>query len=272
MSGPFRVACVQTNAGRDFEPNIKAASELVQRARAAGAALVLLPENVSMMEPDTALARQKACAEAAHPALAAFRELARAADVWLVVGSLSVLVDAEKIANRSYLIDASGEIAARYDKIHLFDVDLSAGERYRESDTIAAGARAVVAPTPWGALGLSICYDLRFPKLYRHLAHQGADFLSIPAAFTRTTGQAHWHILIRARAIENGCFVFAPAQTGTHAKGRQTYGHALIVDPWGEVLADAGEEVGFIVADIDPAKVAEARARIPALMHERPFT
>lgn len=271
MSETFRVACIQTNAGRDFAPNIAAASALVQRAREAGAALVLLPENVSMMEPETALARQKACREEAHPALAAFRDLARATDVWLVVGSLSVLVDEEKIANRSYLIDASGTVVATYDKIHLFDVDLGAGERYRESDTIVAGARAVVAPTPWGKLGLSICYDLRFPKLYRHLAHEGAHFFSIPAAFTRTTGQAHWHVLIRARAIENGCYVFAPAQTGTHAKGRQTYGHALIVDPWGDVLADAGEDVGFIVAEIDPAKVADARVRIPALAHERPF-
>lgn len=271
MSAPFRIACVQTNAGREFAENIRAASELVRRARDAGAELVLLPENVSMMEPDSTLARQKACPEQTHPALPAFCELARASGVWLVVGSLAILLDAGKIANRSYLIAPTGAVAAFYDKIHLFDVDLGPGERYRESDTIAPGARAVVAPTPWGKLGLSICYDLRFPRLYRHLAQAGADFLSIPAAFTRTTGQAHWHILLRARAIENGCYVFAPAQTGTHALGRQTYGHALIVDPWGTVLADAGEAVGFIMATVDPAKVADARGRIPALMHERPF-
>ena len=175
------------------------------------------------------------------------------------------------MANRSLLIDAAGEVVARYDKLHLFDVSLRGCERYRESDTVKPGAAAVVAPTPWGLLGLSICYDVRFPQLYRALAQAGASYLAIPSAFTRTTGEAHWHVLVRARAIETGAYVFAPAQSGLHAEGRRTYGHSLIVDPWGAVLADAGEEEGAIVATIDPARVAEARRMIPALEHDRPF-
>lgn len=271
----MRAGLVQLTVGDLPVENVAPVRAAVRAAIAGGAGFVLTPECTNGISADRQHQHRVLTEEAADPVLSMLRNEAARAGVWVLAGSVIVKTgDAtdDRFANRSVLIGPDGAVAARYDKIHLFDVDLSAGERYRESDTIAAGARAVVAPTPWGALGLSICYDLRFPKLYRHLAHQGADFLSIPAAFTRTTGQAHWHILIRARAIENGCFVFAPAQTGTHAKGRQTYGHALIVDPWGEVLADAGEEVGFIVADIDPAKVADARARIPALMHERPFT
>ncbi len=175
------------------------------------------------------------------------------------------------MVNRAYMLDPKGGIVARYDKIHLFDVDLKGGETYRESDTVRGGDRAVLAPTPWCLVGMSICYDLRFAYLYRALAQAGASFLTIPAAFTHTTGKAHWHILVRARAIETGCFVFAPCQSGTHAEGRRTYGHSLVVDPWGEVLADGGEEEGFVTAVIDPAKVEEARRMIPALRHDRAF-
>lgn len=271
MSGPFRVACVQTNSARTIAENIGPVDALIRRARDAGADVVLLPENVSMLEPVGRLLREKAPAEDAHPALAAFRELAREAGVWLVIGSLAVAAGDGKVWNRSLVVDAKGEIVARYDKIHLFDVDLGGGESYRESASIVPGDRIVVVETPWGRLGLSVCYDLRFPHLYRALAKAGADFLSIPAAFTRTTGRAHWHVLQRARAIENGTFVFAPAQCGVHAEGRETYGHSLIVDPWGAVLADAGEEVGFVLAEVDPAQVAAARQRVPSLAHDRPF-
>ncbi|HEY2112025.1 MAG TPA: carbon-nitrogen hydrolase family protein, partial [Dongiaceae bacterium] len=192
--------------------------------------------------------------------------------LWVHVGSLALRVSPDRAANRSFLIAPDGEIAARYDKIHMFDVDLANVERYRESAAFRPGHQAVTADLPWGRLGLTICYDLRFAYLYRALAKAGAGFISIPAAFTRPTGQAHWHVLMRARAIETGCFVFAPAQTGEHAEGRKTYGHSLIVAPWGEVLADGGEEVGFITARIDPAKIAEARGMVPALTHDRGFS
>jgi predicted amidohydrolase len=271
MAASFRVACVQTNSGRDIEPNLLAAGELVHQARRAGADFILLPENVSMLEPIGALLREKARPETDHPAIPVFQELARTTGAWLLVGSLSIRVPGDKVANRSLLINAAGEIVARYDKIHLFDVDLGHGESYHESATIAAGERAVIAKTPWGKLGMSVCYDIRFPHLYRALAKGGADFLTIPAAFTRTTGRAHWHVLARSRAIENGCFVFAPAQSGEHAEGRQTYGHSLVIDPWGTVLADGGKDVGFVIADIDPHAVDDARRRIPCLSHDRPF-
>ena len=271
MSRTVKVACVQTNSARDIATNLETVPPLVRAAKDAGAEFALLPENVGMLEPDTALWREKAFAEEDHPALAAFRALARDAGLWLLIGSLAIRLGRDKVANRSILLDNRGRIFARYDKIHLFDVDLDGGESYRESETIAPGDRAVIADTPWGRLGMSVCYDLRFPQLYRSLAKAGADFLSIPAAFTRTTGRAHWHVLQRARAIETGCYVFAPAQCGIHAMGRETFGHALIVDPWGVVLSDAGEDVGFIMAEIDPAAVAEARRKIPALTHDRPY-
>jgi len=271
MGIPFTVACVQTNSAREYAPNIEATAALVRDARRAGAELILLPENVAMLEPVNRDLLRKASPEETHPALAAFRDLARETGAWLLIGSLSIKVSDDRVANRSLLLDASGEVVARYDKIHLFDVDLGSGERYRESATVAPGAQAVVAATPWGPLGLTVCYDLRFPHLYRRLAQRGALFLSIPAAFTRTTGRAHWHVLQRARAIENGAFVFAPAQCGTHAEGRETYGHSLIVDPWGEVLADGGEEPGFVLAAIDPEAAVAARSRIPSLGHDREF-
>ena len=272
MSAPFKVACVQLNAARDIAPNIAAAGALIREARAAGARFILTPENASMIEPKRELLLEKARPEPEHPGLPAFSALAAELGVWLLIGSLQIKLDATTCANRSFLFDDQGRIAARYDKIHMFDVDLKGGESYRESRTFRPGDRAVVADTPWGKVGLSVCYDVRFAYLYRALAQAGASFLTVPAAFTVPTGRAHWHTLLRARAIETGCFVFAPAQCGEHAEGRKTYGHSLIIAPWGEVLADGGDEPGVITADIDPAKVAEARAMIPALTHDRRFS
>lgn len=267
----FKVACVQMTAGREIEPNIAAAAEAIRAARAAGADFILTPENATMVEPRRALILEKARPEDDHPAIPAFRALAAETGAWLLIGSLTIRLADGRCANRSFLLDGTGRIAARYDKIHMFDVDLPGGERYRESATFRPGGEAVVAETPWGTVGLSICYDLRFPHLYRALAQAGARFLTVPAAFTRPTGRAHWHVLLRARAIETGCFVFAPAQCGTHAGDRRTYGHSLVVAPWGEVLADGGEEPGFLLAEIDTAKVAEARRMVPSLQHDRPF-
>ena len=288
MSGTFKAACVQTNSGPEIGPNVEAVGGLIRQARAEGADLVMLPEVVNMIEPDRERRWRKAVRAAEDPALAAFRALAAEIGVWILVGSLSVRGRGRKIANRSFLLDDAGRIVARYDKIHMFDVDIAPTESHRESKTVHresktvhAGATAVVADTPWGRLGLSVCYDVRFPHLYRALAQRGARYLSVPSAFTRPTGRDHWHVLLRARAIENGCYVFAPAQCGEHAGGRLTYGHSLIVDPWGEVLADGGEDVGIIAAEIDQrpggvdgpsrARVDDVRGRLPSITHDRPF-
>jgi predicted amidohydrolase len=209
--------------------------------------------------------------EESDASLAAFRELARKLGIFLHVGSLAIKLLPEKAANRSFLIDRKGEIIARYDKIHMFDVDLSGGESYRESRNYRPGEIGVAADLPWGRLGLTVCYDLRFPALYRALAEAGSSFLAIPSAFTRQTGEAHWHVLNRARAIENGAFVLAAAQGGKHENGRETFGHSLVVDPWGHILAEGGTEPGVILAAIDPAEVAAARAKIPSLQHGRRF-
>jgi len=273
MAGTFRVACIHNCAERDMAPSITALTTLIRAAAQAGAELIQLPEMATMLEPRNDLVVQKAKPESDDPGLAACSALAAETKTWILIGSLLIKEPgAGKVVNRSYLLDSDGAIVARYDKLHLFDVDLASGEQYRESATVRAGDRAVLAPSPWGLIGLSVCYDLRFAYLYRALAQGGAAYLSIPAAFTYTTGQAHWHVLVRARAIETGSYVFAANQGGIHAEGRRTWGHALIVDPWGKVLADSGEREGFVVADIDPAKVAEARAMIPALKHDRKFT
>ena len=272
MASTFRVACIHNCAEREMAPSIAALTKLIRAAAKDGAELIQLPEMATMIEPRNELVLQKAKPEADDPGLAACRALAAESGAWILIGSLLIKEPgASRVVNRSYLLDSKGAIVARYDKLHLFDVDLPSGEQYRESATVKAGDRAVLAPSPWGLIGLSVCYDLRFAYLYRALAIAGASYLSIPAAFTYTTGKAHWHVLVRARAIETGCYVFAANQGGVHAEGRRTWGHALIVDPWGEVLADSGEREGFIVADIDPAKVAEARTMIPALKHDRNF-
>ena len=271
MTETLRVACVQPSSGQDQQANLDAAAALVREACAAGAELIALPENVALMEHRTALVQANAAPLDAHPAARFFSALAEETQVWLLAGSMAAQAGDGRLANRSLLIDPRGRIVATYDKIHMFDVDLPTGESYRESEVFSHGGEAVVAETPWGGLGMTVCYDLRFPQLYRALAHAGARLIAVPAAFTKHTGEAHWHVLMRARAIESGCFVIAPCMWGSHSGGRKTYGHSLIVDPWGEVLADAGEGVGIITADLDLARVDQVRAAIPALAHDRAF-
>jgi predicted amidohydrolase len=267
----FTAALVQMRSGRSPQANLDAAARLIAQARERGAHYVLTPEMTNILEVKRERLFATIAAEESDPSLAAFRELARKLRIFLHVGSLAIKLSAEKAANRSFLIDESGEIVARYDKIHMFDVDLAGGESYRESRTYRAGEIAVTADLPWGKLGLTICYDLRFPALYRALAEAGSLFLTIPSAFTKQTGQAHWHVLNRARAIENGAFVFAAAQGGLHENGRETFGHSLIVDPWGEIIAEADAEPGVVLASIDPGKVSAARGKIPSLSHGRRF-
>lgn len=264
----FKAACVQVNATDDMTANIQAASQMARDAALLGAELVLFPENVAMMTFGDENVRANARSEDDHPAIAAFQELARELDIWLHGGTLAIK-NGDRIANRAFVFGPDGSIEATYDKIHMFDVDLDNGESYRESATFSPGTEKVLVDLPWGAMGLTTCYDIRFPYLYRALAQAGAMFLAVPAAFTVPTGRAHWEVLLRARAIENGCYVFAPAQTGTHFGGRQTFGHALIIDPWGRVLEDAGETPGFVIADIDPALVGEVRGKVPSLSHTR---
>jgi len=279
MSAEFTAACIQFTAGPDPEPNLQQVAGLVRRARGQGAELIMTPEASNFIESGRRR-REKASRETDDPFLAGMRDVARDTGAWLLLGSL--VIDPagepgadpgeERLANRSFLIDPAGAIVARYDKIHMFDIDLPGGESYRESNAYRPGAATAVADTPWGRLGMTVCYDVRFPHLYRTLAQAGADFLTVPSVFTVPTGRAHWHVLLRARAIETACFVFAPAQWGEHTGGRKSYGHSLIVDPWGEVLADGGEETGIVTARIDPARIAEARRMVPSLQHDRAFT
>ncbi|MGX7705113.1 carbon-nitrogen hydrolase family protein [Methylobacterium sp. Gmos1] len=271
MTAPrFVAACVQMRSGRDPAQNRDAAVAGIREAAERGAHYVQTPEMTSLLERDRASLFQKIRAPEDDATLGALRDVARERGVVVHVGSLAVK-NGDKVANRAFVIDREGAIAAAYDKLHLYDVDLPNGESYRESATYTGGARAVVTDLPWGRLGVAICYDVRFPALYRALAEAGAEILSAPAAFTRQTGEAHWHVLQRARAIETGSFMISAAQGGRHEDGRETYGHSLIVDPWGRVLAEAdGNEPGVIVAEIDMALVTDARARIPALRHARP--
>ena len=271
MSNAFKAACIQVNASTDLEENIAQASRLIAEAAGAGAKLILTPENTTMIVRGREATLAKAHAEASHPAIPAFAALAAKLGIWLSIGSLTIRLSDEAAANRSYLFAPDGSLAARYDKIHMFDVNVPDGQVYRESSTFQRGEGAPIVPLPWGKLGLTICYDLRFPQLYRALAQAGADFLTVPSAFTRVTGRAHWHTLLRARAVETGCYVFAAAQCGDHDGGRETYGHSLIVGPWGEVLAEADEAPGIILADIEPARVAEARAMVPAWQLDAPI-
>jgi predicted amidohydrolase len=274
MTGPasFKAACIQLRSSGDVAENIRATSALVREAAAAGARFIATPENTNIMAQDGRAKMAATFVEAEDPALPAFAELAKALHVWLLIGSLHIKVSETKTANRSYLFAPDGSIAAHYTKIHLFDVTVASGESYRESSTVEGGHQAVLADTEFGVIGLSVCYDLRFPQLYRQLAKKGAFAFTIPSSFTVPTGTAHWHVLLRARAIENGAFVIAPAQGGTHANGRKTYGHSLIVSPWGEVLAEAGTDPGVIVADIDPSLSKRAREKVPSLEHDRAFT
>jgi predicted amidohydrolase len=267
----LNVACVQMRSGMEVNANVDAASALIRRSAGEGAELIATPEMTSLLDRKPGAVFAKSTAEAADPALAAFRALAAELKVWLLIGSLPIRADAARCANRSFLIGPDGAVAARYDKIHMFDVQLNAGNIYRESESFAAGGEAVLATTPKAKLGMTVCYDVRFPHLFRDLARSGAEVIAVPAAFTRITGEAHWHVLLRARAIETGSFIIAPAQCGKHADGRETYGHSLIVGPWGEVLAEAGVEPGVIAASLDLAQVADARRKIPALEHDRPY-
>jgi len=271
MTAGFTAALVQLRSGVNPQANLDAAVKLIGEAKDGGADYVQTPENTNIMVLEHQQLFAAIVSEENDPALATFRELARALSIHLHIGSLAIRVSAEKAANRSFLIDPKGEIAARYDKIHMFDVDLANGESYRESRNFRPGDFGVVADLPWGRLGMTVCYDLRFPSLYRGLAEAGASFLAIPSAFTKQTGEAHWHVLQRARAIENGSFVFAAAQGGKHENGRETFGHSLIVDPWGRILAEGGTEPGVVMAAIDPAAISAARAKVPSLQHGRRF-
>lgn len=268
----FKAACVQLRCGDYVAGNVRVACDLIREAHNSGAQFIATPENTSFMAADAGSKLQIAMREKDDQSLIAFCALAEELGIWLLIGSLAIKVSEDKTANRSYLIGRDGRIAASYDKIHLFDVDLPNRESYRESRTVTAGEQAVIAELPWGRIGLSVCYDLRFPRLYRALAKGDAEIVSIPSAFTETTGKAHWQVLLRARAIENGCFVIAPAQGGKHANGRSTYGHSMIVGPWGEVLAEAGTDPGIVMADIDLDEVTAVRTRIPSLTHDRPFS
>jgi predicted amidohydrolase len=267
----FRVALIQMRSGRTPAANLDAAAKLIGEAKAGGADYVQTPEMTNILEARRDALMTAVVPEPEDPSLAAFRYLARQHGIWLHIGSLALKVSPDRAVNRGFLIDPQGDIAARYDKIHMFDVDLANGETYRESRSYAPGEHAVTANLPWGRLGLTICYDLRFPALYRALAEAGCMFLAIPSSFTKQTGEAHWHVLNRARAVENGCYVFAAAQGGSHENGRDTFGHSLIVDPWGRVLAEGGVDPGVVVAEVDPAAVTTARARIPSLQHGRRF-
>ena len=270
-SSAFKIALVQMQSGLEPEANLAALVPAIEDAKRRGADYVLTPEmtNILALKRDHLFAQ--IVAEETDPTLATMRELARKHGMYIHIGSLAVKASPEKAANRSFLIDRKGEVAARYDKIHMFDVDLAGGESYRESNNYRPGEVAVVADLPWGRLGLSVCYDLRFPALYRALAEAGSSFLAIPSAFTKQTGEAHWHVLMRARAIENGCYVFAAAQGGRHQNGRDTFGHSLVVDPWGRIVIEGGIEPAVLIAEIDPAEVTAARKRVPSLYHGRRF-
>jgi predicted amidohydrolase len=267
----FRVGLVQMCSGRDVDRNVAAATHLIREAADGGAVYVLTPEVTTLMELERPRLLAVVKPEAETPALAHFQALARELAIWLHIGSMPVMLEGGKLANRSFLFAPDGRIAARYDKIHMFDVDLGEGEKYEESLSYEPGRHAVLAELPWGTLGLSICYDLRFPLLYRALARAGAKFLTIPAAFTRPTGMAHWHTLVRARAIESQAFVFAAAQGGKHENGRETFGHSLVVSPWGELLCEADVDPTVVFADVDTQLLEDVRRRVPSLQHDREF-
>ena len=272
MTREVRIGCVQSRPLATFDEAIEEARRLAGDAVAAGAELVCLPEYCGGLKSEGGLFAPPTAPEAGHPVLAALRDFASEAGVWMLIGSIAVDGPGDRLINRGYVVDGRGDVRARYDKIFLFDVDLSPTQRYRESAVVAPGERAVLVDTPWGRLGLTICYDLRFPQLYRSLAQAGAEILAVPAAFTKVTGEAHWHVLNRARAIENGAVVVAPCAVGEVPGGGAAYGHSLIVSPWGEVLADGGDGVGYVVATVDVEGVANARGRIPNLEHDRRFS
>ncbi|RTL53753.1 MAG: carbon-nitrogen hydrolase family protein [Bradyrhizobiaceae bacterium] len=271
-AAPFTAALVQMRTGLLPTDNLDKAVKLIREAKDKGADYILTPEVSNIMQENREALFNLLAAEEDDLSLKAFRALAKELKVYLHIGSLALKASPGRAANRSFLIGPDGDIVARYDKIHMFDIDLGNGESYRESANYQPGESAVIADLPWGRLGLTICYDLRFPALYRALAEAGASFITVPAAFTKKTGEAHWHALLRARAIENGCYILAAAQGGTHENKRETFGHSLIVDPWGEIVAEGGTEPGVVTAKIDPAKVVSVRRSIPSLQHGRRFS
>jgi predicted amidohydrolase len=268
----FRAAAIQMRSGLDVAANVAAAEALIRQAAAAGAQYALTPEMTTVLDRDRKRLLAAISPEADDPSLRRFQALAAELGIHLHIGSMAIRLDNDAVANRAFLIGPDGRIRSRYDKIHMFDVELGNGESYRESRLYRPGGAAVVADLPWLRLGLTVCYDIRFSQLYRALAKTGAAMIAVPAAFTQTTGEAHWHVLLRARAIETGSFVIAAAQGGHHEDGRETYGHSLIIDPWGHILAEAEREPGFIVADIDPTVSRTTRERIPVLANERSFS
>ncbi|MBI4193831.1 MAG: carbon-nitrogen hydrolase family protein [Betaproteobacteria bacterium] len=271
MAAPCRVACLQLNSGNDLTANLAVVTSMTREAAGNGARFVLMPEYALMMDGSGRVMRERALDASGAPALGELQRLARELKLWLLVGSLTVRTEEERIANRSFLLSADGKVIATYDKIHMFDVTLPDGKVIRESSAYRPGDRAVVAETPWGRLGMTVCYDLRFPGLFRTLAQAGAHIISVPSSFQRQTGKAHWHALLKARAIENECFILAPAMCGDHPGNRQTYGHSLVIDPWGEILAAGGEAPEIVYAEIDPARVAKVRGMIPSLEHDRKY-
>lgn len=264
-----RIAVLQMTTGIDPAANAQAIVDAARKAAAGDARMLFTPEMSGLLDRDRARSADRITAEADDPTLGAARVAAKAAGIWIALGSIAVRRGDGRLANRSVLISETGEIAARYDKIHMFDVDLASGESWRESNAYAPGEQVVTAQTPLGLMGLTICYDIRFPALYEELGRQLCDVITIPAAFTVPTGSAHWHIMQRARAIEASAFVIAAAQTGTHEDGRQTYGHSLVIDPWGEVLLDMGREQGLGFADIDLGRIEEVRRQLPSLANRR---
>ena len=266
----FKVACVQNCATDDLDATISDSVALTREAHDTGAQLICLPEFFSFLNLDATGLNVAPFREVEHPTLATYRNLSKELGVWILLGSIAILDETGKKRNRSILLDSDGQTVTRYDKIHMFDVNLPNGEIYRESDVFVPGDVAVNADLPWCTLGLTVCYDLRFPQLYRSLAHAGACIISVPAAFTRTTGRAHWHVMLRSRAIETGAYIVAPCQYGDHGRAK-TYGHSLIIDPWGKILEDGGEERGYIISEVDTEKVDKARQMIPALDHDRDY-
>lgn len=267
-----RIALFQASSGIDPTANARALTDVIEQASAGGAEMLFTPEMTGLLDRDSARAAKVLRVQAEDEVLAAAQEAAARHRIWVHIGSLAVLVENGKVANRSFVIDREGQVRGTYDKLHLFDVDLPTGESWRESNTYSAGAGVtLVNGTPVGKLGLTICYDLRFPGLFAKLAESDADVITVPAAFTVPTGKAHWHVLLRARAIEAGLFVIAAAQVGRHEDGRNTFGHSLVVDPWGEILLDMGEDKGVGFADIDLKRISDVRSRIPALNHRRPI-
>jgi predicted amidohydrolase len=272
MSSKLVAACLQITSGPSIEDNLKTIMLLLERAHTHGATLITLPECTDFRTLGQNQRLNTACSEDSHPAIPFFSQAAKKYSAWILVGSLAIRTTSEKLANRSYLFNPDGAIVTRYDKIHMFDADLGEGTTYQESESFQAGDKAVIAETPWGKIGLTICYDVRFPHLYHALAKAGASIITVPAAFTVPTGQMHWHTLLRARAIETGCFILAPAQCGFEADNRPTFGHSLIISPSGKIIAEAGEKHEIIMAELDLNEVEAARHMLPSLKHDRIFT